>query len=214
MSNLLSVEFLIEVHDRVLENSNAEPGILNVGLLSSIVEAPDESFQGSTIHQTIYIKAAVLMERIIRLHPFVDGNKRTSLFAMVEFLQQNGFTILLPLDAVRKTVSIAEYKKLDSKSNERLINEIGEWIKKHSQSNNAHSLQKILLLIRWMLKPFILTALIKLGMIRSARKRLEFWLAYDIHPEYRDMESSIFGLLSKSVQKNLQTLLSFFPRRR
>lgn len=132
------------------------------------------------------------MERIIRLHPFVDGNKRTSLFAMVEFLQQNGFTILLPLDAVRKTVSIAEYKKLDSKSNERLINEIGEWIKKHSQSNNAHSLQKILPLIRWMLKPLILTALIKLGMIRSARKRLEFWLAYDIHPEYRDMESSIW----------------------
>lgn len=214
MSNLLSVEFLIEVHDSIIENSNAEPGILNRGLLSSIVEAPDESFHGLTIHPTIYIKAAVLMEHIIRLHPFVDGNKRTSLFAMVEFLQKNGFTMLLPLDAVRKTVSIAERTEQNPKSNERLVREIGGWIKKHSQANNAHVAQKILLSIRWMLKPFILAALIRLGMMRLAKKRLEFWLAYDIHPEYREMESTILDLLYKSVRENLRNLLLSLPRGR
>lgn len=212
MSSLLSVEFLIEIHNRVVENSNAEPGILNPGLLSSIAESPDESFQGRAMHPAIHDKAAVLMERIIRLHPFVDGNKRTSLFAMVEFLQQNDYTILLPLDAVRKTVLIAERNAQDPKSNQRLVKELGRWIEKYSQAKNAGKLQMLALLIRWILKPFLLVVFLKLRMKRSVKKHIEFWFAFDIHPEYRGTENKILSLISKSVNQNLKNMMSMFLR--
>lgn len=206
MSNLLSPEHLIEIHNSVIENSDAEPGILNIGLLSSISVAPDESFQGQEMHPSIPEKAAVLMERIIRLHPFVDGNKRTSLFAMVEFLQKNDYTVLLPLDAVRKTVLIAERSKQDPKSNEKVVKDLARWIKNYSLAKNASNLKALKLMFRWMIKPFLLVAILKLGMGRTARKRVEFWFAFDIHPEYRGTETKIMSAISESARRNLNDI--------
>ena len=43
--------------------------------------------------EAILWKAAILLERIIQLHPFLDGNKRTAYEACKIFLEINDFTL-------------------------------------------------------------------------------------------------------------------------
>lgn len=56
-------------------------------------------------------KATVLMDTIIRFHPFIDGNKRVALLSTFYFLYWNGYDLKIPEDAPRFTVEIAEGKQ-------------------------------------------------------------------------------------------------------
>lgn len=47
------------------------------GLLESALAAPLQSFDGQMFYPTVVEQAAVLLEHIVRNHPFMDGNKRT-----------------------------------------------------------------------------------------------------------------------------------------
>lgn len=206
LSELLSVEFLLKIHDQIAENSQVEPGTLNEGLLSSIAEAPDIMYNGISMYTSIHQKAAVLMEHIIRLHPFIDGNKRTSLFAMLEYLDINGFTMLLPLDAVRRTVLVAQNISQDVKSNQRLTNDLAEWIRKYCVRKNAPLLQKMKLLTRWVLKHIPLYLFRKLRMRKTLAKYVSRWLAFDIYPEYAKSAHIILLLSLQSMLRSLRDL--------
>jgi len=57
---------------------------------------------------TFFSKAAILIYALIKDHPFVDGNKRTGLFALFEFLERNGYTIAASDDDLYQfTIDIA-----------------------------------------------------------------------------------------------------------
>ena len=66
---------------------------VDIGLLESAVLRPMETVGGRDAYPDIHAKAAALFHSLIRNHPFVDGNKRTAVLALVVFYNLNGFEL-------------------------------------------------------------------------------------------------------------------------
>ena len=60
------------------------------GLLESALARPKTSIFGEDAYPTLSLKAAALMDSVIRNHPMIDGNKSTAWLLMVSFLVING----------------------------------------------------------------------------------------------------------------------------
>ena len=65
--------------------------VRDVGLLASALARPAASMLGTDAYAALELKAAALLESMLRNHPLIDGNKRTGWSAMVAFLWINGF---------------------------------------------------------------------------------------------------------------------------
>lgn len=86
MISYITFEYVLEVHDKLIEEYGGKKGILNEGLLRSALEMPKARFNGQDLHRTIFDKTAAYLFHIIKNHAFIDGNKRTaSMVAMVFF---------------------------------------------------------------------------------------------------------------------------------
>ena len=55
------------------------------------------SFEGHEFYPTFSEKAAVLCSRLVRNHPFLDGNKRVGYICLIEFVERNGYSWTPPL---------------------------------------------------------------------------------------------------------------------
>ncbi|MDR1116758.1 MAG: type II toxin-antitoxin system death-on-curing family toxin [Oscillospiraceae bacterium] len=86
----LSVGQVVVLHEILIKYSGGADGIRDVGLLESALAAPFSSFGGVSVYPTLQSKAARLAFGIIKNHPFVDGNKRVGILAMISFLEING----------------------------------------------------------------------------------------------------------------------------
>jgi death-on-curing protein len=51
------------------------------------------TFGGEYPHEDLFVMAAAYLVRIVKNHPFVDGNKRAGLGAAFAFLDGNGVSI-------------------------------------------------------------------------------------------------------------------------
>jgi death-on-curing protein len=82
----VTYQYVVEIHDNLVDEYGGRKGILNEGLLRSALEMPKACFDGKDLHRTIFDKTAAYLFHIIQNHPFVDGNKRTaSMTAMIFF---------------------------------------------------------------------------------------------------------------------------------
>lgn len=70
-----------------LQNLTRRPG------LESALAAPFAGFEGHEAHPGAAAKAAVVCSRVIRNHPFPDGNKRVGLLLLHESLSRGGFEL-------------------------------------------------------------------------------------------------------------------------
>jgi death-on-curing protein len=61
-----------------------------LALAESALAAPFAGFGDEDAYPGLELKAAVLLERLVRNHPLPDGNKRTALAMTIDFLDQNG----------------------------------------------------------------------------------------------------------------------------
>jgi death-on-curing protein len=64
-----------------------------MALLESAVAVPQASFGGVYAHETLIEMATAYFYHLVSNHPFVDGNKRVGLLAMLMFLDLNGVVI-------------------------------------------------------------------------------------------------------------------------
>jgi len=94
----LTVEQVLRIHTRSIEQSGGDAGVRDLGMLESAVAQPRASFRGEDLYPKLADKAAALAFSLIMNHPFTDGNKRTGYGAMMMFLSRNGHTIAAPLD--------------------------------------------------------------------------------------------------------------------
>jgi death-on-curing protein len=79
------------------------------GLLESAVLRPQHTAGGHDAYPDIHRKAAALMHSLIRNHPFIDGNKRTGVLAVVVFYGLNGWAFEMEDgDVVGLAVDVAE----------------------------------------------------------------------------------------------------------
>ena len=108
----LTKEQLLDLHDELMELSGESKSILNESNLDTGIDAPQQRFYGQEIHETIEEKAAELMCKLCKFHPFVAGNKRTSVQACEIFLDINGYKLNASDDELfEETKSIAKCDK-------------------------------------------------------------------------------------------------------
>ena len=86
----LNVADVVKIHQFQLSKLGGLDGIREPGLLDSAVAQPRAAFGGKFLHKSIFAMAAAYLFHIASNHPFVDGNKRTGLFAALTFLELNG----------------------------------------------------------------------------------------------------------------------------
>lgn len=93
MTEFLSVEQVIAIHEATVLQDGGLAGIRDIGLLISAVEVPKGKMFGEDFYPTIYDKAAAYLYHIVRSHPFNDGNERTGFSATLLFLKANDVLI-------------------------------------------------------------------------------------------------------------------------
>ncbi|MGH3978316.1 MAG: type II toxin-antitoxin system death-on-curing family toxin [Pseudonocardiaceae bacterium] len=83
--------------------------VRDLGLLDSALHRPGSSFFGTEVYPELELKAAALLQSIVKNHPLIDGNERLAWLATVVFLDLNGHRCTLDRQtAVRLVVDVAK----------------------------------------------------------------------------------------------------------
>ena len=99
--------------------------VKDLGLLDSALARTKTSLFGEDAYPTLELKAAAMVESLILNHPMMDGNKRSSWFALNYFYALNGKVIVATQDEAFEYVLGVATKSLD-------LNASAQWISQHS----------------------------------------------------------------------------------
>ena len=89
----INKEHVLLLHQILVKYTGGASGVRDEGLLESAIETPFATFDRVPLCNTIQSKAAKLCFGLIKNHPFVDGNKRIGILAMLSFLEENGIRL-------------------------------------------------------------------------------------------------------------------------
>lgn len=92
----LDINDVLVIHQPQLEEFGGRDGLRDPGLLDSALAQPMAHFAGQFLHEDLFAMATAYLYHITLNHPFVDGNKRTTLAATLTFLDINGHPISEP----------------------------------------------------------------------------------------------------------------------
>ncbi|EFH87239.1 type II toxin-antitoxin system death-on-curing family toxin [Ktedonobacter racemifer] len=101
--------------------------IRDINLLESAINAPQQVAYYEGVD--IVTQAAILIERIVLNHPFVDGNKRTALIAGSTFLLVNNLKIVYANEEEELIYAKEIEWLVVSKDRERFL----QWLRAHIQ---------------------------------------------------------------------------------
>jgi len=87
----IDLEVVLAIHDEQLAEHGGQPGVRDRGLLQSAMAGPRNQYACG--EYSIARLAASYAVGISRDHPFLDGNKRTSLVVAELFLELNGLEL-------------------------------------------------------------------------------------------------------------------------
>lgn len=90
----ITKEQVLLLHQLLIKYTGGAGGFRDEGLLDSALATPFMSFDGVSLYPTIESKAARLAFGLVKNHPFIDGNKRIGILAMLSFLEANGIKII------------------------------------------------------------------------------------------------------------------------
>jgi death-on-curing protein len=83
--------------------------VRDLGLLSSALARPATTVAGRDAYPSLELKAAALLDSVVRNHSLVDGNKRTGWVLTSLFLWINGVRLEAPADdAFALVIGVAE----------------------------------------------------------------------------------------------------------
>lgn len=102
----LTRQMIVAIHDEQLAIHGGASGLRDKGMLESALDRPKNkwSYENADLAEL----AAAYAFGIARNHPFVDGNKRTSLLALYTFLGVNGIDFVVPeAEAAAMILSLA-----------------------------------------------------------------------------------------------------------
>jgi death-on-curing protein len=97
----LTAEEVIEINRIIMLEHKGIFGVRDRNLVESSVAAilNKHLYEGE---KNLFALGSVLFFRIIKNHPFIDGNKRTALISLEVFLEQNGIVLDLENDHLYK----------------------------------------------------------------------------------------------------------------
>jgi death on curing protein len=86
----LTLDEVLSLHADQIARYGGSVLVRDLGLLESALAMPAATFDGELLHPSLEEQAAAYLFHLVKNHPFVDGNKRTGLVAMLAFLGLNG----------------------------------------------------------------------------------------------------------------------------
>ena len=105
----LTLDEVLSLHADQIARYGGSALVRDLGLLESALAMPAASFGGQFLHPSVDEQAAAYLFHLVKNHPFVDGNKRTGLVAMLAFLGLNGRRLEAPAaDVTDLVLGVAE----------------------------------------------------------------------------------------------------------
>jgi death-on-curing protein len=96
--------------------------------MESAIARPYQTFGGEDLYPSVLMKAAAIAESIIINHPFVDGNKRTGLLAMLAILEENKIAINVINNELYSFI-------INISTGEMKFDQIVEWLKTNTNQH-------------------------------------------------------------------------------
>ena len=185
MTEPITTEIILSLHEEVRKTypEDIVKGHVNRQAIDGIVENALLVYDGKPIHDTVFKQAAVLMEGIIRLHPFPDGNKRTALLTASGFLLMYGHYLVTPLDTIRFMVGVAESEGRTGGEIAELTEQMASWLEARTATTSTGHKALVCKYLTTPARKMFLISLTIVGIIYTHRK-LKYWLASDTHPQY------------------------------
>lgn len=126
MIRYLTVEQVLFIHARIIDETGGRHGVRDLGLLEAAVMRSKATFEGKELYPGVFLKAAALLHSLTGNHPFVDGNKRTGIAAAALFMAQNGYRLVASSPELEDFVLAAVTSNLE-------IREIAAWVEENCQ---------------------------------------------------------------------------------
>jgi len=94
------------------------------GLLDAALARPQATFGGVQLYDSFELQAAALVHSVIKNHPMIDGNKRSSWFVLGIFASLNDMTVEATQDEIVEFV-------LAMATDELTLEDAADWIARH-----------------------------------------------------------------------------------
>lgn len=120
----LTLEQVLKLHKRVIEQSGGSMGIRNQEGLESALAQPCMSYADQELYPTLIEKVAALGFSLINNHRFVDGNKRIGHAAIEVTLLMNGYEIQADVDTQETVILAVAASKMNRQA-------FLEWLQDH-----------------------------------------------------------------------------------
>jgi len=95
MIKYLTVEEVVAGHYYMMKQMEDmdQAGVKDRALLESAVFRPQQTVFGEDAYPSIFEKAAVMADSLVKNHCFYNGNKRTAYLTLKSFLRVNGYQL-------------------------------------------------------------------------------------------------------------------------
>ena len=128
-THYLSREELLSLNEQAVVELGGNAGVQSPRAFEVVLDQPKQVVFGQEVYPTIWVKAAYMMQQIIKTPVFVDGSKRTAGLVVLRFLQENGYQ---PMDEDYNEVArnfILEMVQSDN--SEETMKLIAKWLSNH-----------------------------------------------------------------------------------
>lgn len=121
---ILTKDEVLHLHEKLINSTGGLAGVRDIDALESSIINCMQTFDDKDLYPTVIEKSARTAFSICKNHPFIDGNKRTAILAMLVLLEINGFN----LNYSQEELAALGFGIADSTvSYEGIV----EWIKQH-----------------------------------------------------------------------------------
>ena len=137
----LGKQEMLKIHEELVSDFKGDinpiypPGLKDEGLLEMAISHPQTSFEGILKYKTLESAAAAISYALSMNHCFHNGNKRTSIVAMLIFLDRHNAFLTCDEDAIFKmSLTMADHGIMPGKffNSDGEIYQLTKWI--HSNS--------------------------------------------------------------------------------
>ena len=99
MTEYLTIEEVIRIHEALIDTFGGSKGVRDPGLIESALLRPQTGYYADIVEE-----AAALWESLAMNHGFIDGNKRVAFACVDVFLAMNGVDIDAENDAMEQFI--------------------------------------------------------------------------------------------------------------
>jgi death-on-curing protein len=125
MTEYLTLEEVVRIHEALIDAFGGTKGVRDAGLIESALLRPQTGYYADVIEE-----AAALWESMAMNHGFVDGNKRVAFGCVDVFLAMNGIAIDARNDAMERFI----YHHLEAGTFRKDVLET--WLHEHTRPRN------------------------------------------------------------------------------